>query len=219
MKFPSCVALSVTLLAPCVALAQGNSGNTPASSRPVSTDPTKPVHPSVLTSADPTKPPPFVDLPGLTARTAPAVDAATAAIPPGLRKKLDSEHADWAKGKGAGAFSPNLSYVGGHPILLLVTSLDEPMPVKMRRLQVVIEACALHVNDDAFERTVICVAEIDPVQPTKVTTRNTEVRREKLQAALKKISGAPNVTAALAAARGDNSATIYQQVCAELGIR
>ena len=79
-----------------------------------------------------------------------------------------------------------------------------------------VEACALHHADDGFDRMVICVAESDPANPAHMTTANVEVLREAWRAALRRAGESGNATAALAKVRGDDSAKLYQQICAEL---
>lgn len=182
--------------------------------------PVAPAHPVILTNSDRLKPLPFSDQPdGKAPPPSIPLDLATLAIPSAVRTKVDSGHSNWAKNQGGDAFHASLRYVGGRPILMLFTSPGESAPLKARRLQSVVEACAVHLADDAFDRTMICVAETNLKQPSKVTTHNLEVRRDAFQAALKKCAGVPSVTAALAKVRGDDTAALYQQVCAELGLK
>ena len=177
-------------------------------------DPTKPAYPGILTSSDPTKPPPFPD----AEKTAlVALDAATAAIIPALRARTDAAHVDWVKVKGAG-FHPNLTYLGGHPVMMLMVASDESVPAQTYRLGAIVDACAFMLQDSAFDQAVICLATYDAAHPEKMTTRNIEVKRDAFQSAVKKAGKSSTFATALAAVRADDSAAAVRQVCTELGI-
>jgi hypothetical protein len=176
-------------------------------------DPTKPAVPGVLASSDPNKPPPFVagtpsDVP---------TDPATAAIDPTLRARIGIAYEDWVKTKGGDEFRPSLIFVNGQPILTVIAVVGEAPPVQVRRLGAMISGCGFLLEDEAFERAVICVADFNPKEPDAIASRNTEIQRPVFQESVKRVGKSPDLTAALAAILRDDDA--IRQTCAELGLQ
>lgn len=178
-------------------------------------DPTKPAYPGVLTSPDPTKPPPFIERPDGALPQGMALDPATAAISPAVRARVESALATWKAADGGADFFPGLTYLRGNPIVMLVTSKQEADDTKDRRLRSVVTALEFLLEETTFDRATICVVAQNDRDPSP-TVRNHVVRRENFKTAAKSAANVGSVKAAIARARAEPATA--RQICAALGI-
>ncbi|MGH7957778.1 MAG: hypothetical protein ACREH8_12335, partial [Opitutaceae bacterium] len=98
-----------------------------------------------------------------------------------------------------------------------IAVVGEAPPVQVRRLRAMMYGCGFLLGDEAFERTVICVAAFNPKAPDAIASRNTEVHRTVFQEAVRRVGKSPDLTAALAAVLRDDAA--IQQLGAELDLQ
>ena len=160
--------------------------------------------------------PPGVSIPRLPPQ-APPEDIATRAINPAVRARVDAAHGSWKATSGGAEFQPGLNYVGGRPILMLVTRTGESGLIQSRRTNAIVSACEFLLDTGAFDRAVICVVEFDPNGSATPAARNTEISREHFEASAKTAGKSTDLKAALAKVRGDAAA--IGAICADLGIR
>jgi hypothetical protein len=178
--------------------------------------PTKAMVPGVLVSSDPSKPPPFIEVPGDPRPADQPVDKATLALDPVLTGRVQNAHAQWAKAGDGKEFSPSLSFVGGRPIVMVMAESDENPGMQNRRLKAMVEACEFLVDDSAFESAVLCVSTRDAKNPKVMTTQNTEVHRSAFQAAAKSAGKSNNLPAALTNVHASDVAV--KAIAAALGL-
>lgn len=172
------------------------------------------VVPGVLTNPDPTKPPPFVDVPGQKHDNG-SVDRATEAIPAAILAKVQAAHDAWRAANGSNLY-PKLRYAGGYPTLMLVQPADETAGKRLQRLRAILGACEYLVADDTFDHAIVCITTFDRKNPQATTTRNITIKRTDFQGAVTKVGKAPLFSAALVAAKRSDAA--MQEVCTQLGI-
>jgi hypothetical protein len=157
-------------------------------------------------------PPPFTDGAGSSAKSIDAVPK----IDPIARGVVQVAHNRWAKGVGVG-LSPNLSFAGGHPVLMLMTNVNEPATTKHHLEQAVVEACQFLLDDTTFDKAVICVARVNPKNPDATKMENIVVTRDAYQKAIKGAGKSQKLPESFAKLRGDKAGV--HQAYAELGFK
>ena len=148
------------------------------------------------------------------------VDLANQLIDPAKKQAVMSAHDAWKKDRGGHEFFSGLTFVGGRPIIMLITDQNESLPAQARRKAAIVGACEFLLDSSAFDTVSICVVEMIRSQNANLrsqTIRTTQVPRYNFEAAARNFGRSSDLRAAIAAAKVDEAA-VYQ-ICTQLGIR